>query len=246
MVERGEGAGQVIGLGVGRRAGGGEAELRRRHGQRRQQGHRLELADGRGMLAVAGGEAVAQEEHVELGALGGRGDVLHQREIGPAGGDGVGMPPAADMMARRLHEHAEPHFTSIASPPPASVALSLVGPAATSYRVFMEQSRDDVTPVVEPGSPDKPALNLRALQQRIRQQEILASLGVMALHGASFDELLDSTARMAAEGLRAEFSKCWSTFRPRAASWCGRRWLGARRGRCRDVGAISLRRRDTR
>ena len=29
----------------------------------------------------------------------------------------------------------------------------------------------------------------------------------MALHGASFDELLDSTARMAAEGLRAEFSK---------------------------------------
>jgi len=71
----------------------------------------------------------------------------------------------------------------------------------------MEQSRDDVTSVVEPGSLDKPALSRRALQQRIRQQEILASLGVMALHGASFDELLDSTARMAAEGLRAEFSK---------------------------------------
>jgi two-component sensor histidine kinase len=71
----------------------------------------------------------------------------------------------------------------------------------------MEQSRDDATPVVEAGSPDKPALSLRALQQRIRQQEILASLGVTALHGASFDELLDSTARMTAEGLRAEFSK---------------------------------------
>jgi two-component sensor histidine kinase len=71
----------------------------------------------------------------------------------------------------------------------------------------MEQSRDDAAPVVEPGSPDEPTLSLRALQQRIRQQEILASLGVAALHGASFDELLDSTARMAAEGLRAEFSK---------------------------------------
>ena len=71
----------------------------------------------------------------------------------------------------------------------------------------MEQSRDSATPVVEPGSSDKPALSLRALQQRIRQQEILASLGVTALHGASFDELLDSTARMAAEGLRSEFSK---------------------------------------
>jgi len=71
----------------------------------------------------------------------------------------------------------------------------------------MEQSRDGSTPVVEPGSTDKPDLSLRALQQRIRQQEILASLGVTALHGASFDELLDSTARMAAEGLRSEFSK---------------------------------------
>lgn len=71
----------------------------------------------------------------------------------------------------------------------------------------MEQSRDGVTPVVEPGSSDKPTVSLRALQQRIRQQEILASLGVTALHGASFDELLDSTAHMVAEGLRSEFSK---------------------------------------
>ena len=61
------------------------------------------------MLAVAGGEAVAQEEHVELAALGGGGDVLHQREIGAAR-NGVGMPPARDVMARRLHEDAEPHL----------------------------------------------------------------------------------------------------------------------------------------
>jgi hypothetical protein len=62
------------------------------------------------MLAVARGKAVAQEEHVELATLGRAGDVLHQREIGPAVDDGVRMPPTADMMARRLHEDAEAHL----------------------------------------------------------------------------------------------------------------------------------------
>jgi hypothetical protein len=62
------------------------------------------------MLAVARGEAVAQEEHVELAALGGCGDVLHQGEIGPAVDDGVRMPPTADVMAGRLDEDAEPHL----------------------------------------------------------------------------------------------------------------------------------------
>src|SRR3954468_23679502 len=72
----------------------------------------------------------------------------------------------------------------------------------------MQQSRDADTPVVEPSTQETSSdVSLRALQQRIRQQEILASLGVTALHGASFDELLESTARMAAEGLRAELSK---------------------------------------
>lgn len=64
------------------------------------------------------------------------------------------------------------------------------------------------TPVVE----SKPAggasdVTLRALQQRIRQQEILSELGVTALQGASFDTLLADTARLTAEGLRAEFCK---------------------------------------
>jgi len=48
---------------------------------------------------------------------------------------------------------------------------------------------------------------MRALRQRIRQQEILAELGVGALQGASFDELLEGTARLTAEGLRVEFCK---------------------------------------
>jgi two-component sensor histidine kinase len=63
-------------------------------------------------------------------------------------------------------------------------------------------------PVVEPKPEgDAPDLTQRALQQRIRQQEILAELGVAALQGASFDKLLSETARLTAEGLRAEFCK---------------------------------------
>jgi len=48
---------------------------------------------------------------------------------------------------------------------------------------------------------------LRLLHQRIRQQEILAELGVGALQGAEFEQLLDDTARLTAEGLRTEFCK---------------------------------------
>lgn len=62
--------------------------------------------------------------------------------------------------------------------------------------------------VVEP-SPDggTPDVTLRALEQRIRQQEVLAELGVGALQGASFEELLAETARLTAEGLNVEFCK---------------------------------------
>lgn len=61
-------------------------------------------------------------------------------------------------------------------------------------------------PVVEPS----PAVDLpmeRTLRQRVRQQEILAELGVLALQGTPFAQLLDHTARLTAEGLEAEFCK---------------------------------------
>ena len=72
----------------------------------------------------------------------------------------------------------------------------------------MSPKNDAEQPVVEatPGD-DGPNVTLRALQMRIRQQEILSELGVTALQGASFDTLLEETARLAAEGLRAQFSK---------------------------------------
>jgi two-component sensor histidine kinase len=63
--------------------------------------------------------------------------------------------------------------------------------------------------VVEP-AVNRPAhgdLTTRALHLRIRQQEILAELGVFALQARSFIELLNSAARLTAEGLEAEFCK---------------------------------------
>jgi two-component sensor histidine kinase len=59
-------------------------------------------------------------------------------------------------------------------------------------------------------APDRPPdehLTAESLRLRVRQQEILAELGVTALQGTPFPELLDLTARLTAEGLKAEFAK---------------------------------------
>src|SRR5215469_10539483 len=65
---------------------------------------------------------------------------------------------------------------------------------------------DHPKPVVEP-SPAPADPTTRALQQRIRQQEILAELGVVALQGKPFLELLNETVRLTAEGMNAEVCK---------------------------------------
>ena len=68
---------------------------------------------------------------------------------------------------------------------------------------------DDVEPVIEPsnGGAASVELTTRDLHLRIRQQEILAELGVQALQGKPFFDLLDQTARLTAEGMEAEFCK---------------------------------------
>ncbi len=58
-----------------------------------------------------------------------------------------------------------------------------------------------------PAPLTEPELSLEALRLRVRQQEILADYGVMALKGTPFQELLDHAARLVVEGLRAEFAK---------------------------------------
>jgi two-component sensor histidine kinase len=63
--------------------------------------------------------------------------------------------------------------------------------------------------VVEPrpAPPVMDELNATAYELRVRQQQILTELGVLALKGTPFPDLLDHTARLTAEGLRADFAK---------------------------------------
>ena len=69
-------------------------------------------------------------------------------------------------------------------------------------------SSDRPVPLVEPKSTPQAADSLlHALHHRVRQQEILAELGVGALQGPGLDPLLADTARLTAEGLRTEFCK---------------------------------------
>lgn len=73
----------------------------------------------------------------------------------------------------------------------------------------MSQPSDGKESVVEPSTSDNQPDDLtgRALRQRIRQQELLAELGVLALQRTGFLSMLNHTARMTAEGLGAEYCK---------------------------------------
>jgi two-component sensor histidine kinase len=72
----------------------------------------------------------------------------------------------------------------------------------------MSPTPDTDEPVVEGKPGNEPEdLTGRALRLRIRQQELLAELGVLALQRTSFTDLLNHAARMTAEGLDAEYCK---------------------------------------
>lgn len=64
-----------------------------------------------------------------------------------------------------------------------------------------------LAPNIEASPNPAPEQNGSGLDLRLRQQEILAELGVLSLQGKPLQELLDVGVRMAAEGLRAQFSK---------------------------------------
>jgi GAF domain-containing protein len=71
-----------------------------------------------------------------------------------------------------------------------------------------DRGDDEPTPVVEPKPGETaPPPTSRTLAKRIRQQEILAEIGVTALQGAGFERLLAETVRLTAEGMEAEFCK---------------------------------------
>jgi two-component sensor histidine kinase len=71
---------------------------------------------------------------------------------------------------------------------------------------MIDQSTDEAVVEAPTGDP-LTDVTLRSLHQRIKQQEILAELGVAALQGRSVEQLLDETARLTAHGLGTEFSK---------------------------------------
>jgi len=98
-------------------------------------------------------------------------------------------------------------------------------------------------PVVERQSSDGQSDDLtgRALRLRIRQQELLAELGVLALQGTSFIEMLNHTARVTAEGLGAEYCKVMEYIpaENRLLVRAGVGW-GNRRGRLGLAGRLCL------
>src|SRR5690242_5186324 len=58
-----------------------------------------------------------------------------------------------------------------------------------------------------PAGTAEPELSLEALQLRVRQQELLADFGVLALKGTPFPQLLHEASSVVAQGLKAEFAK---------------------------------------
>src|SRR5512142_53445 len=101
-------------------------------------------------------------------------------------------------MFRSYRNIGRPHGACLRRPRPAPLPLNGL------------RSKDEAMaekPVVEPPPVSNGELTQRSLMLRVRQQEILAELGVTALQGAGFDALLNRTAVLAAEGMQAEFSK---------------------------------------
>ena len=72
----------------------------------------------------------------------------------------------------------------------------------------MSVNQDGKTPIVEPAEGIiVPDTTRQSLDQRIRQQQILSELGVIALQGGDMHALLADTVRLVAEGMPAEFCK---------------------------------------
>jgi len=84
--------------------------------------------------------------------------------------------------------------------------MSITGPNGHSALLDLMMGLEKPTPVAEDIPDDQVPAGSRT-DLRLRQQEILAELGVLALQGTPFPELLTSTASLTAKGLEAEFCK---------------------------------------
>jgi two-component sensor histidine kinase len=84
--------------------------------------------------------------------------------------------------------------------------MSITGPIGHSAPLDLMMDAEKPTPLAE-DIPDGQVPVGSRTNLRLRQQEILAELGVLALQGTPFPELLSSTASLTAKGLEAEFCK---------------------------------------
>ena len=123
VVERGEAAGDMIGLVEGGRAGRDQPDMFGDAGQRRQQRERLERGDGVAALQridrhVQHGQVVGHEEGVELSGFELLDQLLDVREIEIGVRPGAGIAPRAGVNADRPHERAELELTFCHCPIP--------------------------------------------------------------------------------------------------------------------------------
>ena len=109
QIQRGERAGNVVGLAVGCRGRGCQANVAGGHGQGRQQRQRLKAQCGRRVHVGCGAQAIGQEDHVELGVFSGLGQALDQAQVFAAR-LGIGVAPASHVVAGALQEQAQAHL----------------------------------------------------------------------------------------------------------------------------------------
>ena len=82
------------------------------------------------------------------------------------------------------------------------------GPQELGSTARNSHRSDPSAAIVEPSGGDAERVDhATGSYQRIRQQEILAELGVFALRKSPFLDLLNHTARLTAEGMQAQFCK---------------------------------------
>lgn len=116
MVERGELAGDVIGLVEGGGRGGDQPETLGHYRERRQQRERIKGGDGGAALQclhrhVQQGQMIGHEECVEPPLLELLREALEMREVEVRVGIGAGIAPGGRMDADRPHERAKAQLT---------------------------------------------------------------------------------------------------------------------------------------
>ncbi|ESX88701.1 hypothetical protein X756_10660 [Mesorhizobium sp. LSHC412B00] len=117
MVERGKHAGDIVGLAVGARGGGDEADMPGHAGKRRQQRQRFQAGIGvMGYAALYGipdRDMVGDEDRIDPGALGRLDEIAVEVEVEHFAARRARMAPRHAMIALRIEEkRAEDHVVA--------------------------------------------------------------------------------------------------------------------------------------